>query len=397
MIRLFSGQMKPLARHLDNCHSIEDLRCLARRRLPRMFFDFLDGGSDDEQTLQRNRSGFTRYLLHPKVLVDVADIDTSTTLLGRPISLPIVVSPTGLPRLWHNEGEYAIARAARQAGTIYTVPCMGSRSIEDVAKNTDGPLWFQVYVWRDRSLIREFFSRCRDQGYAALCLTVDVPVLGNRERDLRHGLTIPPKLKLRSIANAATRPNWWWRYLMNERPTMANVVGRGQSGRDDIGSLSEYVKAQFDASVTWKDLEWMLAEWNGPFAVKGIVRPDDAVRAVDMGVRAIVISNHGGRQLDGGLGSIDALPAIVDAVGDRAEVILDGGIRRGSDVVKALALGARACMTGRPFLYGMSVAGQAGVERAFELLTAELQRTLALVGCQKLDELDRSFVGPAPG
>ena len=393
MIRFLPNLTNGTARRLDRCHSIEDLRRAARRRLPRAVFDFADGGSEDEQTMGRNRGAFARYQLQPRILVDVADVNTATTVLGQPVSLPIILAPAGMPRLIHHEGELAIVRAAQRAGTIYTLSSGSSRSIEEVAGASDGPHWFQIYVWRDRGLVREFFSRCRDQGYAALCLTVDVPVLGKRERDLRHGMTIPPQLTLGSIANAALRPHWWWRFLTGERVTMANVVGRGAAGRDDVTTLATYVNTQFDPSVTWRDLEWMLAEWNGPFAVKGILRPDDASRAVDLGVQAIIVSNHGGRQLEGAPAAVDALPAVIDAVGDRAEVILDGGIRRGSDVVKAIALGARACMIGRPYLYGLGAGGQRGVEHAIELLKSETRRTLALVGCPTLKDLDRSVVG----
>ena len=384
-----------MIRRLDDCHSIEDLRQAARRRLPRMVFEFVEGGSDDERTLQWNREAFARYQLNPKVLVDVSDIDTSTTVLGRTLELPIILAPVGAARLAHHEGELAIARAAEKAGIIYASPSMGNFSIEDVAEVTEGPLWFQIYVWRDRSLLRDYIDRCRAQGYAALCLTVDVPVLGNRERDLRYGMTIPPRFKLRSILDAAMHPRWWWHLLFGQRFTMANVAGRAGT-RDKIGALSAFVKSQFDPSVTWRDVEWMLGEWNGPFAIKGILRPEDAVRAADLGVQAIVVSNHGGRQLDGTPSALDVLPEIVDAVGDRTEVILDGGIRRGSDIVKALSLGARACMIGRPYLYGLAAGGQRGVTRAMELLESETRRTLALVGCRTLAELDHSVLRPLP-
>ena len=384
-----------MIRRLDDCHSIEDLRQAARRRLPRMVFEFVEGGSDDERTLQWNREAFARYQLNPKVLVDVSDIETSTTVLGRTLELPIILAPVGAARLAHHEGELAIARAAEKAGIIYALPSMGNFSIEDVAEVTEGPLWFQIYVWRDRSLLRDYIDRCRAQGYAALCLTVDVPVLGNRERDLKYGMTIPPRFKLRSILDAAMHPRWWWHLLLGQRFTMANVVGRAGM-RDDIGALSAFVKSQFDPSVTWRDVEWMLGEWNGPFAIKGILRPEDAARAADLGVQAIVVSNHGGRQLDGTPSALDVLPEIVDAVGDRTEVILDGGIRRGSDIVKALALGARACMIGRSYLYGLAAGGQHGVTRAMEMLESETRRTLALVGCRTPAELDHSVLRPSP-
>lgn len=387
--------MKSLARRLADCHSIEDLRQAARKRLPRMIFEFVDGGSDDEQTLKWNRESFSHYQLHPKVLADVSQVDTSTTVLGQRISTPIILAPTGAARLIDNQGELAIARAAQAAGTIYANPSMGTRSIEEVAKATDGPLWFQIYVWRDRSLLREYIERCRAHGYSALCLTVDVPVFGNRERDHRNGMVIPPKLKMGSLFNAAMRPGWWWQFLMSERVTLANIAGRpGVDHKTNL--LSKFINSQFDPSVTWRDVEWMLGEWNGPFVIKGIMRPDDAIKAAELGVQAIIVSNHGGRQLDGTPATIDVLAQIVDAVGDRTEVILDSGIRRGSDIVKSLALGARACMIGRPYLYGLGTGGQRGVERAIELLNTEISRDMALLGCRTLDELDRSLLVPKP-
>ena len=387
--------MKSLARRLADCHSIEDLRQAARKRLPRMIFEFVDGGSDDEQTLKWNRESFSHYQLHPKVLADVSQVDTSTTVLGQRISTPIILAPTGAARLIDNQGELAIARAAQAAGTIYANPSMGTRSIEEVAKVTDGPLWFQIYVWRDRSLLREYIELCRAHGYSALCLTVDVPVFGNRERDHRNGMVIPPKLKMGSLFNAAMRPGWWWQFLMSERVTLANIAGRpGVDHKTNL--LSKFINSQFDPSVTWRDVEWMLGEWNGPFVIKGIMRPDDAIKAAELGVQAIIVSNHGGRQLDGTPATIDVLAQIVDAVGDRTEVILDSGIRRGSDIVKSLALGARACMIGRPYLYGLGTGGQRGVERAIELLNTEISRDMALLGCRTLDELDRSLLAPKP-
>lgn len=380
------------ARRLGRCHSIADLRRVAKRRLPRAVFDYADGGAEDEVTERRNSEAFQDYELLPHALVDVSEVDLATTVLGQPIALPLILAPTGLTRLFHYQGELAVARAAARAGTVYTLSALASSSIEEVAAAADGPRWFQIYVWRDRGLVEEFFGRCRAHGYGALCLTVDVPVLGRRERDLRSGMTIPPHLTLGTILDAGLRPHWWWRFLTSPRITMANVAGRGEAGRSNVTALGTYINSQFDPSVTWDDLAWMLKQWDGPFAVKGILRPEDARRAVDLGVQGIIVSNHGGRQLDHVPAAIEALPAIVDAVGDRAEVILDGGVRRGSDVLKALALGARACMIGRAALYGLGAGGQRGVEHALSLLRGEIQRSLALAGCRSVQDLDRSFV-----
>ena len=379
-------------RRLNRAHSIDDLRTAARRRLPRAVFDFADGAAEDETTLAANRAAFQRYDFLPRVFQDVSHVDLTTTVLGQTVASPIIVAPTGLPRLIHPQGERAIARAAARAETIYTLSAMGSTSIEDVAAVSSGPKWFQVYVWRDRALVRDFFARCRAAGYHALCITVDVPVLGQRERDLRNGMTIPPQLTASAIFDAALHPAWWWGFLTSKRVTLASVVAHGEAGRTDVTTLGTYVNSQFDPSVTWDDLAWMVAEWDGPLTVKGILRPDDARRAVDLGARGIIVSNHGGRQLDGAIAALDALPAVVQAVGHDAEVILDGGIRRGADIVKALALGARACMTGRPYLYGLGAAGEPGVDRALNLLQAETRRAMALVGCTRVDQLDESLV-----
>ena len=380
------------ARRLARSHSIADLRRLAKRRLPRAVFDYADGAAEDEVTARRNEAAFEDYELLPRVLRDVSSVDLSTTVLGTPVSMPVLLAPTGMTRLFHHDGETAAARAAHRAGVVYTLSSLSTVSIEDLAAASDGPRWFQIYVWKDRGLVREFFDRCRAAGYDALMLTVDMPVLGQRERDLRNGMTIPPSLTLGSALDAALHPSWWWNFLTKPRIGFANVAGKGDAGRGDLTALWTYINTQFDPSVTWRDLEWMIGEWNGSFAVKGVLDPEDAARAASLGARGIVVSNHGGRQLDHSPASLDALPAVVEAVAGRAEVILDGGVRRGADVAKALALGARACAIGRAYLYGIGAGGEQGVDRAFELLRAELRRALALLGCASVGDLGPEHV-----
>ena len=380
------------ARRLARSHSIADLRRLAKRRLPRAVFDYADGAAEDEVTARRNEAAFEDYELLPRVLRDVSSVDLSTTVLGTPVSMPVMLAPTGMTRLFHHDGETAAARAAHRAGVVYTLSSLSTVSIEDLAAASDGPRWFQIYVWKDRGLVREFFDRCRAAGYDALMLTVDMPVLGQRERDLRNGMTIPPSLTLGSALDAALHPSWWWNFLTKPRIGFANVAGKGDAGHGDLTALWTYINTQFDPSVTWRDLEWMIGEWNGAFAVKGVLDPEDAARAASLGARGIVVSNHGGRQLDHSPASLDALPAVVEAVAGRAEVILDGGVRRGADVAKALALGARACAIGRAYLYGIGAGGEQGVDRALELLRAELRRALALLGCASVTALGPEHV-----
>ena len=380
------------ARRLARSHSIADLRRLAKRRLPRAVFDYADGAAEDEVTARRNEAAFEDYEFLPRVLRDVSSVDLSTTVLGTPVSMPVMLAPTGMTRLFHHDGETAAARAAHRAGVVYTLSSLSTVSIEDLAAASDGPRWFQIYVWKDRGLVREFFDRCRAAGYDALMLTVDMPVLGQRERDLRNGMTIPPSLTLGSALDAALHPSWWWNFLTKPRIGFANVAGKGDAGRGDLTALWTYINTQFDPSVTWRDLEWMIGEWNGSFAVKGVLDAEDAARAAALGARGIVVSNHGGRQLDHSPASLDALPAVVEAVAGRAEVILDGGGRRGADVAKALALGARACAIGRAYLYGIGAGGEQGVDRALELLRAELHRALALLGCASVTALGPEHV-----
>ena len=385
-----SLEKKLTARRLARCFSVADLRQLTQRRLPRPIFGYMDGAADDEVTYRRNSAAFADYDLHFRSLVDISDVDLSTTVLGKHLALPIILSPTGLTRLFHHQGERAVAPAAARAGTIYTLSTMSRVSIEDVAMSSPGPKWFQIYVFKDRGLLKEFFDRCRASGYHALCLTVDVPVPGNRERDLRFGLSVPPEIRVSTVFDAALRPSWSWNYLTSPPFSFVNVAHRAPGG--DLSGVMSYIGSQFDPTITWDDARWMIEQWNGPFLIKGIVRPDDAKRAVEIGAQGIIVSNHGGRQLDHSPAPLDVLPRIVDAVGNDVEVLLDGGIRRGTDVIKALALGARACMIGRAYLYGLGAGGEAGVDRSLQLLRGELLRDMQLLGATRLAELDSSFV-----
>ncbi|MGV3590072.1 MAG: alpha-hydroxy acid oxidase [Gammaproteobacteria bacterium] len=377
---------------LHKCHSIADLRSLAQRRIPKVMFDYIDGGSEDEVTLARNNSGFGRWQFLPRALVDATRIDLSTRVQGCDIALPLIFSPTGGTRLFHHRGEFATSAAAAAAGTVFALSSMASIPIETVAAHTPGDKWFQIYVWKDRGVVREFIQRCKAGGYKALCLTVDVATPGQRERDLRNGFTLPPRFTMASLIDIALHPRWWWHTLTTPRITLANVVGKAGIGVTDAVTLGQYVNSQLDASITWKDMEWMISEWGGPFLVKGILAVEDARIAIDCGATGVILSNHGGRQLDHSAAPIDVLPEVVDAVGDRTEVLVDGGVRRGTDVVKALALGAKACMIGRPYLYGLAAGGEAGVHRAIGLLRDEIKRDLMLLGCPDVKQLHRGYL-----
>lgn len=380
---------------LDRALNIADLKRLAARRLPPPLFHYIDGGADDEVTRRANLADFDRLRLVPEYLIDMSEVDTSTRLLGQPIEWPVMLSPTGMSRLFHHQGELAVARAAHAAGTFYSLSTLSTCTIEEVAAVSDGPKCFQIYVMRDRGLTREFIQRCRESGYAALALTVDVPVAGYRERELRYGFSLPPRPRPATLLGFARRPAWCWRHLVNPPVLLANLAHRIAQGSSDPSSLMEYVADQFDPSVDWDAMAWMIEEWGGPFAIKGILSPADAVRAAEAGCSALIVSNHGGRQLDQAVTPIQALPGIVEAVGARCEIILEGGVRRGTDVLKALALGADACAIGRPYLYGLAAGGEAGVARALALLRAEVERDLALLGCRSLRELGPGHLHPA--
>ncbi|MCW8926662.1 MAG: alpha-hydroxy-acid oxidizing protein [Xanthomonadales bacterium] len=377
---------------VDKALNIEDLRKIACRKLPKPLFNYIDGGADDEVNVCGNTHAYDAVKLVPEYLVDVADVDLTTTVLGREISMPLFLGPTGMTRLFHHDGETAVSKAAAQAGTYYALSTVGATSIEDVAKACNGPKCFQIYVMKDRGLTHEFIQRCKDANYDSLMLTVDIPVAGNRERELRYGFTLPPKLNLAGVIGFAARPGWVYRALTHPQATLANVAHKIPDGSTKSTSLMEYIARQFDPAVTWDDLEWMVSKWGGPFVVKGILSPSDARRAVDSGVTAISVSNHGGRQLDCTLSAFEALGPIIDTVGGECEVICDGGIRRGTHVMKALARGATACSIGRPYLYGLAAGGQAGVARALEVLRDEIERDMALLGCRNVKEIGRKHI-----
>ena len=373
---------------LTACHSIADLRLLARKRLPKVFFDYIDGAAEDEITMQRNSSGFNKYELLPKVLTDVASVNLSTTIQGVQTDLPLIFSPTGGQRLFHHLGELAVLPVAEKENLIFTLSSMATHNIEVVGQAAKCNKWFQIYVWKDRGVVRDFIERCRVAGYKGLCLTVDVQTSGQRERDLRNGFTLPPKFTAASLVDMALHPSWWWHTLSKPTITLANVAGLTGKAVENATSMGQYAASQLDPSVTWDDLAWMIEQWGGPFLVKGIVRADDAQRAVSTGATGIIISNHGGRQLDHAIAPVAALPAIAEAVGESTQIILDGGIRRGSDIIKALTLGADACMIGRPYLFGLAAGGQEGVQRAIDILKSELQRSMRLLGCNDIRQLN---------
>lgn len=372
---------------LKRCYNIEDLRQRAKRKLPSPMFHYIDGGADDEWTLRRNTAAFEDYTLQPRYLSDVSQIDLSRRVLGCELKLPFFLSPTGMSRLFHHDKELGAARAAARHGTLYSLSTMATTSLEDVARAAPGPQMFQIYIFRDRGLTRELVQRCKQAGYKALCLTVDTPIAGYRERDLRQGMTMPPRLTPATFLSFATSFEWALNLVLHPDFRLANVVHRVDALGRGAMSLIDYVNSQFDPSITWKDAEWLAQEWGGPFAIKGMSTVDDARQAMAIGASTAMLSNHGGRQLDGVPAPLDVLPRIRDAVGSGLELIVDGGVRRGTHVLKAIALGADACSIGRPYLYGLAAGGEAGVDHAIGLLKAEVARGLALLGCRSVAEL----------
>lgn len=379
---------------LRHCRNIDDLRRRAESKLPAPMFHYLDGGADDEVSLRRNTDAFDEYELLPNYLQNIEDIDLRAQVLGADLKLPFFLSPTGMSRLFHHHRELGVARAAEKFGTLYSLSTVGTASIEEVAQTVTCPTMFQIYILRDRELTREFVTRCKDSGFTALCLTVDTPVAGNRERDFVHGMSMPPRFGLKSLWSFATHPGWAFNLLRYPDFRLANVLHRVDALAKGTMSLIQYVNSQFDPTISWQDAEWIIGEWGGPFAIKGLQTAEDARRAVDVGASAIMISNHGGRQLDGTPAPIDCLAPMRDAVGDSIELILDGGVRRGTHILKALAMGADACSIGRAYLYGLGAGGQPGVERAMHLLRQELVRDMSLLGCRSLDDVTYEKVWP---
>jgi L-lactate dehydrogenase (cytochrome) len=374
-------------RRLAKCGNIDDLRRLAKRNLPGGVFDYFDGAAETEWSMANNSSAFERVHLEPRVLVDVSQIDMKTSVMGQSMRHPIAFSPTGFTRIATSAGELAVARVAARHGVPYTLSTLGTRSIEEVAAVSDGPLWYQLYVWKDRGLSRELVQRAKAAGYKAIMVTVDTAVFGRRERDVRRGFTLPPKIGLDTFIDGIRHPRWTLDFLTHEPITFSAVSGRGDVDGSTAITLSDYVNSQFDASLSWRDLDWVRSESGLPIMLKGIQTVADAQRAVSEGVEAIALSNHGGRQYDGSPAPIDLLPGVMQAVGDGIEVLVDGGVRRGSDVVKACALGARAAMFGRPYLYGLGAAGELGVEWVTNYFVAGIARTMALVGATDLAAL----------
>jgi L-lactate dehydrogenase (cytochrome) len=367
---------------------IDDLREIARRKVPKAFFEYADSGSYSQQTLRANREDMERIKLRQRVLVDVDQRDLSTTLLGEKLALPLALAPIGLCGMQHGDGEILACRAAQAAGIPFTLSTMSICSIEDVAAAVKKPFWFQVYVIRDRGFIRELIARAAAAKCSALVLTVDLQILGQRHCDVRNGMTVPPEIKLANLIDIATKPAWALSILKGRRKTFGNLAGHVK-GMDNVNSLAQWTASQFDPTLSWKDVEWIKSLWPGKLILKGIMDLDDARLAAKSGADALIVSNHGGRQLDGAPSSISALPRIVDAVGNDIEVMFDGGVRSGQDVVRALALGARACMIGRSYVYGLGAGGQAGVSKAIEIIGKELDVTMALTGTRNVRDLDR--------
>jgi L-lactate dehydrogenase (cytochrome) len=367
---------------------IEDLRQIACRRVPRAFFDYADRGSYAEETLRANRDDLQRLKLRQRVLVDVSERDLATSIIGEPSALPLALAPIGLCGMQHGDGEILSARAAQAAGIPFTLSTMSICSVEDVAAAVAKPFWFQLYVMRDRGFVRSLIERAIAAKCSALVLTIDLQVLGQRHADVKNGMTVPPQIRLGNVLDIMTKPAWAFSVLRGKRKTFGNLAGHVK-GMESVNSLAQWIAGQFDPALSWKDVDWIRSIWPGKLILKGVLDVGDAKLAAKSGATALVVSNHGGRQLDGAPSTISALPKIVDAVGGDIEVMFDGGIRSGQDVLRALALGARSCMIGRAYIYGLGAAGEAGVTAAIDILRRELDVTMALTGTRRLAEIDR--------
>ena len=373
---------------VKDCYNIEDFKKLAKKNLPAPIFHYIDGGADDETTLKRNTDSFSKCDLIPNILASVGEPDLSIDVFGHKIDMPLFLSPTAMQRLYHHDGDKASAKAAEKFGTFYSMSTMATSSIEEIANISGGPKLFQLYIHKDQSLTDNLIDRCKNAGFKGLCLTVDTVVAGNRERDHRTGFTTPPKLTLKSLLSFVAHPKWTLNYLTHGKFQLANVAHFTKKGSSIAKSVIEYINEQYDPAMSWKDAEYCVKRWKGPFALKGLMSVEDAKRAVDIGASAIMLSNHGGRQLDGSRAPFDQLPAIVDAVGGKIEIIVDGGIRRGTHVLKALALGATACSFGKGFLFALGAGGQQGVEMVLQRMRDEIRRDMILMGCKSMKELN---------
>ena len=378
--------------NLKDCHNFEDFRKLAKKKLPSPIFHYIDGGSDDEITLKKNTESFNKCDLIPNVLTGASDINLSTTVLGQKIDFPLFLSATAMHRLYHHEGERATARAAEKMGTMVGTSTMSTTSIEEIGQLTKGPKLFQLYIHKDKWLTDNLIERCKKSGFNSMCLTVDAVVAGNRERDHRTGFSTPPRLKLSSLLSFALHPEWSLNYLLRKKFELANIIHMTNKGSKIDQSVINYMNEQFEPEMNWKDAEYCVKKWGGPFALKGVMSVEDAKKAADIGCTAIIISNHGGRQLDGSRTPFDQLSEIVDAVGDKIEIILDSGVRRGTHVLKALALGAKACSFGKAYLFALGAGGQKGVEVLLQKMKAEINRDMILMGCKSIKDLNRSKV-----
>jgi L-lactate dehydrogenase (cytochrome) len=370
---------------------IEDLRQTYHRKVPRAFVDYCESGSYAEQTLRANRADLEHITLRQRILHNVADRSTKTTILGEPVALPLALAPVGLTGMQHGDGEILACRAAQAAGIPYTLSTMSICSIEDVAAAVDKPFWFQLYVMKDRGYIRGLIERASAAKCSALVLTVDLQVIGQRHRDIKNGMSVPPEIRFGNLIDIATKPAWALGVLRGKRKTFGNIAGH-YPGMQNVTVLSKWISEQFDPTLSWKDVEWIKSLWPGKLILKGILDVEDARIAAKTGAAAIVVSNHGGRQLDGAASSISMLPPIAEAVGSDVEVLLDGGIRSGQDLIRAIALGARACLSGRAYIYGLGAGGEAGVARAIEIIRNELDISMALTGVTSIAEIDRRVI-----
>ena len=374
---------------LEDNFNFEDFRRVAKKKLPAPIFHYIDGGSDDEVTLKRNTDSFSKCDLVPNILASVGEPDLSTEVLGSKIDMPLFLSPVAMQRLFHHEGDKASARAAEKFGTFYSMSTMATSSIEEIANTASGPKMFQIYIHKTQGLTDNLIDRCKSSGFNAMCLTVDTIVAGNRERDHKWGFTTPPKLTLKSLMSFATHPMWTINYLTHEKFQLPNVSQFVKKSSSIAKGVMEYINEQYDPAMSWKDAEYCIKRWGGPFALKGVMSVEDAKRAIDIGASAIMLSNHGGRQLDGSRAPFDQLEKIVDAVGGKIEIIVDGGIRRGTHVLKALSLGATACSFGKGFLFALSAGGQKGVEIMLQRMKEELRRDMILLGKKNIGELSK--------